>query len=304
MARITRSSRLKTGQELASLLGNYARRVAEGVERQLFGEEGAGEGQVPLERLLLGARSQLLAARQRLMERDDAVQRATIFGREARRQRAEAVREVRKQLVKLRLLVTGGWGRQYVPRILGLGQPTSEDPVVLLRQARQVEERLTAQAREPETVPPALVPVQLRFHVFEERVRGVADALEECLAEVALARQEEEAAVAARREAARAFDEVYRSTRLWLRSAWAVAGMGELAPLTDVDRRRRRPRAAAPASEPAALPDPSTSPMAEAAPKPSLVSASARRKQPSPSPAPPSALRSLLPWRGGWALPP
>jgi hypothetical protein len=301
MARITHSSRLKTGQELASLLDSFAHRLAVGVERELFRLEGGRDEEAPLERLIRGARERLLGAWRRLVERDEAVQRRTEEGREARRLRDEAAGEVRGLLVRLRNLVVGAWGRREVPRVLGLGRRTSEDPVVLLEQAWRVRSRLLERGRAPaQSLAGQLIPVEIDFPFLAARLGAAADLLKARLAEVASTRQEEEAAIVARREAARDFDGVYRSTRAWLRSLWSLAGMPQLAPLTNVDRRRRRSRPSEPAAEIVPEKAPALSrpePRAIVAMPPSLA-AEAR------SPAPPTALPFPRSWPRTLALPP
>jgi len=238
---------------MAAFLDSYSAPLAAGLDLRLLGPEAyPGSG---ISEALRGLRESVLAAGWELERRDEEVLAQERAARTVRRRRMKALGRVRWLLVRYRKTLKAAYDPLAVEAHLGMQGATSEDPVVLLRQARRAEALLTvAELPQRDVAIFEIDPAQ-----YAARLGWEADALERAIAAAVYARRAEKAAILARKQAARAFDELFRPACRWLASLCELAGMAEHASLIPVAGKglaRLRPRQAAVSARPL----PSTSP--------------------------------------------
>jgi len=194
-----------------------------------------------------------------LVEQDDDL--------DPRRRRDQAAETLHSTLVRIRAALSGAFGRDTIRELAGLQQDTALEPVVLLRQANRVLERL----REPFLgLPEAqLEGIQVDFGLLADQLQPDLDNLTRAVQDVDRELRETETSLRLKDKALDAFDEAVAGIGRIVAGLDLLAGFSRYAEKVRLSlpaRRRRNTEGGDESPPPEDAPEPEGSPEGELPP--------------------------------------
>lgn len=264
--------RVRQASQLCSAVHVHGSRAAEALRKVL--EPTLGDGAVDAGPLLAQLAAKVAAERDELVARDEAAFGEKVEARKPRRRRDKLARDLYGRVGRLRATLDGIYGKGESRWLLGLKGKTSQDPLVLHRQAS----RIVAQCRDPETSWPEAGFASLAFtpEVCAAELEPAVEALGQAIDEVAAAYRAVEDTVIAKNQALERFDRTYLHAGQIIESIFRMAGLERMADKVRPRRRKGRQRkepmeitsAAASQASGGGIPDPLAAAPADDAPEP------------------------------------
>lgn len=262
MAELSKGVTLRTrsADAVIAAANTYATTVEAALARQMGATTGGAA-----RTLMTAVAATLGGAKDRLHSAEAAHAVELVDDHPVRKERDDAVVEVRTIMVGLRRTLDAVAPQSYIQAI-GLAGGAPEDPTLLQRQAALVASGL---AREP--VPPSLLPsYTFPAAATADQLRIAADRLQKALFAIARESKENQESLAKRDQAMAEFDTVFRAVANVTSTMLAAAGQDELARRVRPSTRRSGQTAeveeTATASVPVAPPAPTTPSASPASP--------------------------------------
>ncbi|HEX2162468.1 MAG TPA: hypothetical protein VHM02_00825, partial [Thermoanaerobaculia bacterium] len=218
------TDRQAVGAQVSAAIDTHAGEAAAALDRQV--RSLLGEGVTEIEELL-GTVRRLFDRHLALLVEADEAHLATVGNlADPRRGRDEAVARLSSALVEVRRLAEGLYGER-AEELLRLGGAVSQNPVVLLRQARRVVARV-ADAGTPRP-PKRFDSASVDEAEWLERLEPEIEALEQALSRVRFGRRQMESTLRAKNEALAAYDVAFGRTARFMEALLDLSGLSSFA---------------------------------------------------------------------------